>query len=105
MKKLFNSTELFNLGQKTGICGKQNMSEVEKKSINPNTVTGKINLKIIDLLKSNPDGLRWKDLQKEIEKTYPNFHPKTINGCIWQVCNKFPDLIYKPAKGLFKLKQ
>ena len=71
--------------------------------LNPNTITVKIYLKIFELLENSPDGIRWKDLQLLIEKSYPEFHPKTINGCIWQLTNKFPDEIIKPSKGLFIL--
>jgi len=38
-----------------------------------------------------------------IEKSYPEFHPKTINGCIWQLTNKFPDKVIKPSRGKFEL--
>ncbi len=73
--------------------------------LNPNTITGKIYLKIFDLLEASPEGIRWKDLQSLVEKSYPEFHPKTINGCIWQLTNKFPDKIKKPSKGIFKFSQ
>ena len=72
-------------------------------NLNPNTITGKIYLKIFELLEAKPDGIRWKDLQLLIEKSYPEFHPKTINGCIWQLTNKFPDKVIKPSRGLFIL--
>ena len=72
-------------------------------NLNLNTTTGKIYLKIFELLEAKPDGIRWKDLQLLIEKSYPEFHPKTINGCIWQLTNKFPDEVIKPSKGLFIL--
>lgn len=73
--------------------------------INPNTITGKIYLKIFELLTASPDGIRWKDLLLKIEEAYPDFHPKTINGCVWQLVSKFPDKVHKPSKGLFQLKR
>ena len=39
-------------------------------NLNPNTITGKIYLKIFELLEVAPDGIRWKDLQLMIEKLY-----------------------------------
>lgn len=71
--------------------------------MNPNTTTGKIYLKIFDLLEKNPDGLRWSELNRKIKESEPNLHPKTINGCVWKLVEKFPDEVYKPSKGLFRL--
>jgi len=39
-----------------------------------------------------------------IQKAYPDFHPKTINGCVWKLVEKFPEKVYKPEKGLFMLR-
>lgn len=71
--------------------------------INPSTITGRINAKVFDLLDKNPEGLRWVDLTLMIKEFDPSLHPKTVNGCIWKLTEKFPDKIYKPAKGLFRL--
>ena len=73
-------------------------------STNPNTITGQINLYIFDLLTEHPEGIQWSDLIRRVEQKFPDFHTKTINGCIWKLTEKFPDQIYKPQKGLFKLK-
>ena len=72
--------------------------------MNPNTITGKIYLTIFDLLEKFPEGLQWTQLNKMIEEVHPDFHPKTINGCVWKLIQKFPDRVEKPEKGLFKLK-
>lgn len=71
--------------------------------MNPETITGRINLKALELLDKNPEGLRWVELLKEIKKSDSSFHPKTVNGCVWKLCEKFPDKVYKPEKGLFRL--
>lgn len=71
--------------------------------INLSTITGRINAKAIDLLSENPDGLRWSDLISKIIEADDSFHPKTVNGCIWKLTQKFPDKVYKPTKGLFRL--
>ncbi len=69
------------------------------------TITGQINLKALELLEQNPAGLSWTELKNKLEGTYPAFHPKTINGCVWKLLEKYPDQVYKPKKGLFKLKK
>lgn len=69
----------------------------------PQTITGQINAKAIDLLEKHPEGIRWTEMLKLIQKSYPDFHPKTINGCVWKLVEKYPNEVYKPEKGLFKL--
>jgi hypothetical protein len=68
-----------------------------------NTITGRIYATSFELLKQNPKGLRWSELISKIEASDRNFHPKTVNGCIWKLVEKFPDKVYKPSKGLFRL--
>lgn len=70
---------------------------------NTKTITGRIYTTIFELLEAHPEGVRWTDLLKLIEKSDPNLHPKTINGCVWKLVEKYPDRVYKPEKGLFKL--
>lgn len=67
------------------------------------TITGRIYEKALDLLKQNPEGLRWSELRSKIEASDPCFHPKTVNGCIWKLIERFPDKVYKPSRGLFRL--
>jgi len=67
------------------------------------TVTGRINSKALELLDQHPDGVRWSELLSLIKESDHSFHPKTINGCIWKLVEKFPDKVYKPSKGLFRL--
>lgn len=77
---------------------------MQYKDINPQTSTGKIYLKIFELLKKHKEGLRWSELLKMIQESDPSFHPKTVNGCVWKLIEKFPEEVYKPKKGVFKLK-
>ncbi len=67
------------------------------------TITGQIYNNIFELLDKNPNGLQWSELISHIQKSNPTFHPKTINGCIWKLIEKYPDKVYKPEKGLFQL--
>lgn len=66
------------------------------------TITGRIYSKALELLEQHPEGLHWSELLKMI-KTDTNLHPKTINGCVWKLIERFPDQVYKPSKGLFRL--
>ncbi len=71
--------------------------------INLATITGRINAKALELLDANPEGLQWSELNALIKASDKALHPKTINGCVWKLVEKFPDLVCKPAKGQFRL--
>ena len=66
-------------------------------------VTERINAKALELLEQHPAGLRFSDLRSIIEASDHSFHPKTVNGCVWKLVQRFPDKVYKPSKGLFRL--
>jgi hypothetical protein len=66
-------------------------------------ITAQIYAKALELLEAHPEGIRFTDLLSRIKKVYPDFHPKTINGCVWKLVQKFPDRVYKPSRGLFRL--
>lgn len=66
-------------------------------------ITQQINAKALELLGEHPEGMRWVDLLAEIKASDPSLHPKTVNGCVWKLTQKFPDQVYKPSKGLFRL--
>ena len=67
------------------------------------TITGRIDAKALEMLEQNPEGLRWVELAEKVRESDPSFHPKTVNGCIWKLIRKFPDQVYKPSKGLFRM--
>jgi hypothetical protein len=71
--------------------------------INSSKVTERINATALRLLERYPEGLSWTDLRTKIEESDPSFHPKTVNGCVWKLVEKYPDEVYKPSKGLFRL--
>ena len=64
-----------------------------------------IETKIFELLENNPEGMRWVDLNNKILESDSTLHPKTVNGIIWKIVEKYPEKIYKPSKGIFKLKK
>ena len=67
------------------------------------TVTGQVYEKVFELLEKSPEGVRWTDLLKRIGEFNPEFHPKTVNGCVWRLVENYPDRVYKPSKGVFRL--
>ena len=71
--------------------------------INSSKVTERIEATAFQLLKQHPEGIRWTDLNRMIEESDDGFHPKTVNGCVWRLVERYPDLVHKPAKGLFRL--
>lgn len=77
--------------------------ETDLPDINSPKVTERINATAFELLDQHPEGLRWTDLRTRIEESDPEFHPKTVNGCVWKLVERYPDRVYKPSKGLFRL--
>lgn len=56
-----------------------------------------------DLLKKNPQGLRYSELHRQIRSSDPALNANTINTSIWNLEAVEPDRVYKPVKGLFRL--
>lgn len=68
-------------------------------------VTARIYSTALDLLEQHPEGLRWSELLAKIRASDPGFHPKTVNGCVWKLVERFPDKVCKPEKGVFRLRK
>jgi hypothetical protein len=66
-------------------------------------VTKRIKDKALELLEQFPKGLRYSELHAKISESDPNFKTNTINGNIWNLDAVFPDKVYKPKRGLFRL--
>lgn len=62
----------------------------------------KIHPKALELIKSAPNGIRYNELIRAIKQEFPEIPENTIHGNIWDLETKFPQEIYKPARGLFK---
>ncbi len=69
----------------------------------PSSITGRIYAKALELLEQHPEGLRFTELRSKIAEAYPSFHPKTVNGCVWKLVQQFPDKVYKPSRGRYRL--
>ena len=61
-----------------------------------------IEAKAIELLRSNPQGMRTSQLVNALKEALPDLHPKTINGTVWLLAEKRPEEVYKPGQGLFR---
>jgi hypothetical protein len=57
----------------------------------------------LDLLKQQPDGVRWAQLLRQVSQSDGSFNPHTIQGNLWDLDQRFPDKVYKPSRGLFRL--
>jgi hypothetical protein len=66
-------------------------------------VTERIKAKAFELLEQYPEGLRYSELHAKIKDSDGSFNENTINGSIWNLDAVFPDKVYKPSKGLFRL--
>jgi len=66
-------------------------------------VTERIKETAIKLLADNPDGLRYSELRKLISAVDSKFNDNTIGGCIWDLDSQYPEKVYKPSRGLFRL--
>jgi hypothetical protein len=77
------------------------ISDCYNHTMDKSTVHGRIYTKALELLEQHPEGLYWSELTAKIEASDPGFHPKTVNGCVWKLVERFPEKAYKPSKGLF----
>lgn len=62
----------------------------------------KIIAKVIEILKSNPDGVRYSVLVREISQEFPEIPVNTIHGTVWDLETRVPNEVYKPSRGLFR---
>ena len=69
----------------------------------PKKVTERIKDKAFELLLAHPEGLQYMQLRNKIKEADDTFNSNTINGSIWNLDAVFPEKVYKPSKGLFRL--
>ena len=102
-----NCSRLLFSAVKEGLVGRDGATAVSRESdvpdINSPKVTERIEATALELLEEHPEGLRWTDLRRRIEESDPSFHPKTVNGCVWRLVERYPGKVHKPSKGLFQL--
>ncbi len=62
----------------------------------------KITSKAIEILKNNPDGIRYSELVRKMQQEFPDIPVNTIHGTIWDLDLRVPKKIYKASRGLFR---
>jgi len=67
------------------------------------TITGQIRKIALEILVEKPEGIRYSELRRKILGQNSSLNPNTINGAIWDLEVTFPDKIYKPDRGVFRL--
>jgi hypothetical protein len=61
--------------------------------------------KAVEILGENPQGMRYSDLVRKIVEALPDIPPNTIHGNVWDLDKTLESQIYKPIRGLFRLKK
>ena len=67
------------------------------------TITGQIRKIALDVLADRPEGIRYSDLKRKVLEHNASFNPNTISGATWDLDITYPDIIYKPDRGVFRL--
>ncbi len=49
----------------------------------------------------SPTGIRYGDLVRQILEQHPETPKNTVQGSIWDLDARYPDLIHKPSRGLY----
>jgi hypothetical protein len=57
----------------------------------------------LELLASQPNGLRYSDLVRHVSKLNPAFNNKTVSNVVWSLDTALPERVYKPSKGVYRL--
>jgi hypothetical protein len=58
--------------------------------------------KVIELLKQNPQGIRYSEIVRRVKEQLPDANLNTINGSIWDLDAQKPNEVYKADRGLFR---
>ena len=57
----------------------------------------------LGLLETYPEGLRYSELTKKIHEKRPDLVMHTIDATVGSLHKHFPERVYKPAKGIYRL--
>ncbi|HSV49804.1 MAG TPA: hypothetical protein VLH35_05765 [Candidatus Acidoferrales bacterium] len=66
------------------------------------TFRERIETKAIEILRSNPDGVRYSNLIKQIKDSLPDTNVNHIRGTIWNLDVTRSTEVYKAGRGLFR---
>jgi len=67
------------------------------------TITEQIRQIALEILSEKPEGIRYSDLVKKILEQNNSFKSNSIAGVIVNLEVAFPDKVYKPDRGVFRL--
>jgi len=67
------------------------------------TITGQIRKIALEILAEKPEGIRYSDMKRKILEQNADFNPNTISGATWDLDITYPDKVYKPDRGVFRL--
>lgn len=67
------------------------------------TIGDRIIARAFEVLESHPEGLRYSDLVRRIIQLDSSFKQNTVHGNVWNLDQEYPDRVYKPSRGLFRL--
>jgi len=81
---------------------KNSRANIKKDNANA-PVYKKIESHAFDILEKFKDGIRFMELVRMINEKDNNLNINTIQGTIYNIHEKFPEKVYKPARGLFRL--
>jgi hypothetical protein len=70
----------------------------------PPNIRDRIRTIAFEQLGRHPEGLRFSHLLRNISLVDPGLNPSTINNAIWNLEEVSAEHVYKPARGLFRLK-
>lgn len=56
----------------------------------------------LNIIRSDPNGIRYSNLVQKIQEALPDIPINTIHGTIWNLETRIPNEIYKPARGIFR---
>ncbi len=66
------------------------------------TITGQIRKIAFEVLDDKSAGLRYSELSRKILEN-GDFNKNTISGATWDLDIQYPDKVYKPDRGIFRL--
>lgn len=67
------------------------------------TITAQIRKIAFEILEERPEGIRYSDLKRKVLEYNSSFNPNTISGATWDLDVNYPEKVYKPDRGIFRL--
>ncbi|MGE0378732.1 MAG: hypothetical protein AB7Q45_25290, partial [Planctomycetaceae bacterium] len=67
------------------------------------TIGEQIVERAFEVLDGKPEGVRYSELVRRVMELNGSFKPNYVQGTVWNLDERYPDRIYKPSRGLFRL--